>query len=537
MAGSQGGVPKIKEVRRKREETKLPLNFTRQLSELTRTVDNLIRVNKGLLKPGGPPLGSGGGRGSTPGNEGAGISRMGSALPVAGVALGVLGFATSQVLKMGRGYISEAQKQMHSSGMSGFKKRGAYSYFSPDELSAAQKARIMAAGSYDAGKGEDDWTVKKHPDRYTRYKNTSQYKRMMSHKSADPDEDYFLKQKVKKQANKIIKIPGKTEYIPPKHLDIDYAKMFGTGGNELYEQLGLLDRMGGGKGGRSRFSKMIGAAQSGGIQSDMPVMMQMISNTMRESIKQGVNDSDLAVEMAKEVGKTYRTSGQSVEHIISGMTARRGVQKAVSEGNISGSIESYYLWKSAMSEVEKMIAGKGDRKLWSKWAKEGYVQPGENLDYQDKSFLAQKYSVLGRPGQVNAAYEQFIKKFAGGGSKSSQLRKSGFWATQLGFSGELNERNTKFQDLLYGDKTLNIKKGIEEFEKESKKRTQNDSFDAVRLENQRKILQLGVASKTAAEGVKAFETACYTAADKIQNVVFKDLNKALNTVQDKYDTK
>jgi len=177
------------------------------------------------------------------GNIGRGVGMMGAGLGLGfGALLGALGFIVSQVTKVGRAYGSTVMQQAGTEGVAGFQ-FGGRGPVSHAQLGQYQAAKFKAAGQRGGA-------------------------------------------------------------APAKYGGsiLQYGFRMGISQQELGQQVGMIGRFSTGGDPEAAYGGILARASQQGRNLEIPQMMQAISSALADAVKEGVNDSDLASDMAKEIG-------------------------------------------------------------------------------------------------------------------------------------------------------------------------------------------------------------------------------------------
>jgi hypothetical protein len=324
------------------------------------------------------------GGGGVGGGAGGGIGGIGASVPIVGAFVGALGYITQQVMRVGRANIEKRMEQMSTAGITGGVLRDSLS----QTMSIAQsgqylRERAISAGRYAQGR---PWQYQEGPTAAMLYGST-----------------------------------------------------FGQAPQEVARTVGLLDVSTGGQGERA-FERIADQLVSGGVETEMPAVIGAITDVMEEAVREGVNNSDMASDMAKEVslltaGASNRQARAALQTIQNMMT----VQKSVAGGEFS-SVAQYRMYRSA----EKMLSRKG---VQEKLIQSGYFTEQtdfENLDYTQKR-VAVQYLSQQRAGDVREQYVRDIVQSLGGeGEKEERMRRFHVLAQDLGLSKDVEESRRLF---------------------------------------------------------------------------------------------
>jgi hypothetical protein len=153
-----------------------------------------------------------------------------------------------------------------------------------------------------------------------------------------------------------------SEYIPgAANMMGNYGKMFGIGGGEIGKMNSIFNLTSGGlKQGQKTFGNVLGISEAGGMGTHAKGLMDAIVGTMEEAVKNGVNNSDLAEEMAMEIAVVQKANPM-MKHIDVALKAQKSqmqMQQEVARGNVSG-VGTQMMYGYAQKRVQELVS-KGD---------------------------------------------------------------------------------------------------------------------------------------------------------------------------------
>ncbi len=459
----------------------LDSSIKKLIMEQQKQIQELKKNTTELQRQRNTQSGRGIGRGGGGHDVGGGIGSMGASLPIAGLLLGAAGFIVSQVFKVGQAYISKMGEQVSTAGIAGTKHGGIGGYFDAAQTGQLVKARRMSYGKYQgAGVGGSDSAV-------------------------------------------------------------DYAKRFGLGADEIGRHLGLMDVMSRGKGGKS-FSDVIGIAQKGGIETEIPLLINAISGSLEEAVKDGVNASDMAREMAQEVAMLTKYSPNgTARSAIEAQRSLMGVQKNVARGQF-GDLSGFRMFEVARGQIRDMMSGKGNQKTLQGLLDQGIVSK-DQIDAFKKNgtllptterFITQAY-LNSQPEAVrNAFMEDIVKKFGGSkGLSGDKLAQAFSIAQDYGMPGADDPHKFKMmyraaEARMRGEpssiKESDIQKGAKEF-KENTTGGKAFSIRSQEIKKESMLLQSGGVGEKAAESVFMIENSLMSLAGKMSGPIAKSIDK------------
>lgn len=290
---------------RKDPQARAGQNLTLSMQRLDRTVTKLdktmARVGadmkaaaRGMARGGGGGGGGGGlfGRGGGLRGGAGGMGRMGAAVPVLGAVIGAFAYAVSKVLEVGRAHIAKVTEQRGTAGVAGLRGNLGQGVFTAAEYGRYVKERRMAAG---------------------RFEETE--------------------------------LQGKgVSAVGQMGMGRQTTAIFGqeAGASRLEGLLSVSARGRGEKGanlGVREFNEMMMRTFTGAgnktrdIGTEVPIMIREISSKMEEAVREGVNGSDMAKDMASELTQLARvTPGGQIRSAIQTQKSMMGIQQQAAMG-------------------------------------------------------------------------------------------------------------------------------------------------------------------------------------------------------------
>jgi len=262
----------------------------RSIKTLNSTIQKLIASNKSLENAfkrgsggGGGGRGSGGGGGGR-GSGSSGFGRIGASIPIVGAAIAALGFAISKINQIGNAYIGLAGQQLgdvgtSGGGRSGFGLRGGSGVYKSAEMSAGMKAYAQSTGRFERGAANRD--------------------------------------------------------------AMNVGAIYGLSSTQVMGQAGTMTRAGLDYG---RVAAQGAGVQVGGrsVQSELPALLSGVAGLMEESIRAGINTSNMSQDIGEEIAvMAMMTPGQSVEAAMGSIRNFQGTQSSVARGQM-GTMDSMY---------------------------------------------------------------------------------------------------------------------------------------------------------------------------------------------------
>jgi hypothetical protein len=325
-------------------------------------VRELRELTRAMREKRGGPSGGGASGGSSQT-----LGGVGAAIPFLGAALGVAAFVTHQILNMGRAYINTAAQQIGTAGVGGFRGGTSSTYFSVAQTAEFSKARRMASGSYSAGGpgGTQGWEMAE-----------------------------------------------------------SYAKRFGLDASGVGHTVGLMEALNP-RGGARQFGQILNTASRGGIQTELPLLMQGISTSLEDAVTRGVNASDLATEIATEVSLATRLAPNgSIRAGIALSQQQMGLQNQVANGQYSG-VSQWRMFEAGRGIVESAVSGRGHSDVRNSLMQAG-VLTGDMLNRtlapEETEYLT-RYYMAQNPAAARNAYGEDLYRTLGNQGLSTFSRQ------------------------------------------------------------------------------------------------------------------
>jgi hypothetical protein len=320
-----------------------------KLIDSNKRLEAAVRRSAGMGGGGGKPGGGGGGGDS--GGGGAAIGRAGSSLVGVGVITGIAGFIIQKVQQVANAYIEKTSQQKRSVGLGGF--RYGAGLYDAAEMGSGMEAFAKSSGEFAHG-------------------------RRTSGKRAEAG--LTMARKV--------------------------GQAYGLSAEETFGMAGTYERAG------SKISTTAMVGRGLGIESEMPAFLQAIAGTMEEAISSGLDASELARTMDKNLASlTALTPGRSVQAAMGIIKAGQGAQQKSAKGKV-GDYEGYYAFQTSKNLVAEKLK---DKKFIKRLVKEGIFTEEETKDFEgadydtisrkmgatDAEYLRRKVMAEADPGRVS----------------------------------------------------------------------------------------------------------------------------------------
>jgi hypothetical protein len=119
-------------------------------------------------------------------------------------------------------------------------------------------------------------------------------------------------------------------------VEAQYGGVFGLGAPEVRRQAGIFARAG------ADYGQTVTQALGVGVETELPILMRGIADELEEAVKKGINTSDMAQDLGKEISSiTMRTETKNVDAALNIIRSFKSVKEAVGRGKIGG-IEQLY---------------------------------------------------------------------------------------------------------------------------------------------------------------------------------------------------
>lgn len=380
--------------------------INRTLTKLDIAIKNLSHNVGRMSRPGsGDGVPGAGGRRLGMGGA-AGVSRMGGAIPVVGAAVGALGFAISKITEVGRAHIAKAMQQRSTAGVGGFQRSGKFlGTFSAAEYSGYEKEKRLAAGKFNLGPAE--------------------YGEMETHARR--------------------KLGGDD----PETLGIKATSVFGMG-TDMGRMAGLAraidPRETSGEGAVEDIIQKVVKGQRG-LTTELPFILREIMGSMADKVKEGVNASNLAGDMASSIARMGRKSltGQAAG---AARTEKDMNQILTDVGKGRGGTVAHWQTRLAARDI---IQGEGAE---SEEARKFLTNSGMFTDADLKNLSpAQMLTATSFLGQANygavkrRAVDRMVSPLMGQGTQTDRFSQFHILAAQgtgLGFSKDVTQSRDLF---------------------------------------------------------------------------------------------
>ena len=300
--------------------------------KLTSTLTKLIQSNAQLLKALERAAGIHGGGGGTPApGPGPGIgpkdetqkkvfkgtmygTAVGNALSRAPGTIGdTISFALQKIHQIGTAYMEETGKQKRSSGVGGF--RYGESHFYGEELSSGMKSFGEATGEFQS-------RARHHEKGEYHYTNAD--KKIVNWDKAGY---HMVNSDINQSALKM-------------------GNIFGLGTEEPLHQAGVFKR----SGNEANFQKSMNIGAGHGIESELPIFISAISDSLEEAMKNGIDASEMNNKMGEQLAVLTKYSNNNVESALRTARAFSGTKEGMAKGQVTD-LKGLLAWKNVQKSV------------------------------------------------------------------------------------------------------------------------------------------------------------------------------------------
>ena len=322
----------------------------------------------------------------------------------------------------------------------------------------------------------------------------------------------------------------------PGGLAATYGGLFGIGANEVGRLIGGMDIISGGRG-ESSFARSIAYARRGGIETELPLLLNAISETLQEAVRAGVSDSSLAEDMAQEVGMVMRVAPtSSVQSAIATQRNLMQLQNQVARGRL-GSLEEWEMYRASQSFVEEQIRNPQNTEFISAALSSGIlsqqqldtVRAGGELPVEARDALI-RFASQRMPAAVRSSFlRNIVETYGGEGTETERAQRAmWFMAGNMPSLMEGSPAQT-IQALIAAMRSnevapnFNLPDGDEAVTAEAKNAldvaVSEHAAGVQVMQNKLEALTLGEAGQAAGQAVLNFQTNMVNLASRVQDIV------------------
>jgi len=334
----------------------------------------------------------------------------------------------------------------------------------------------------------------------------------------------------------------------PSNEIIGYSKLFGMQPQEMGKLIGLMDRFSNKKG-EETFLKVLGYGAKGGIQTEMQVLLNGLQSVLEEAVQEGVNNSDLAQDLAKEIAiVSSKNQNLSVKAIFEAQRGLLGLQKTVSTGQVQtlSQLKTYEIGRQYVTEEFKK--GK-ESKFVQSLLKSGMISETEiekfktgKIDFMSSDFFTRVALQQKNPEIINKVLFDFYKQFGTGATQEEKIRNTMFALTSMGLQQDIpilqnpTQFNAIMKSIVSGRENISqlTNKDLSTASKEflEKNIKGEESFGILQRQVEFENLNLGEVGKKSADAVLNLNKNTLDMAKNLTGVVIpaiEALDKALTT--------
>lgn len=348
-------------------------DYIRSNDILSKTLKELSRRGIGDRAGGG----GGGGRqiGGSAGSMFSSAITAGSRIQIFGAVVGAVlsaaRYAWERVSEIGNAYIQTATQQLMTEGLAGFQRRGRGIYMA-GEYGQGVHQRILAGGRFNGNASLSGAALR-------------------------------------------------------------YGQVFGISAGEVGRMLGTFDIISGGRG-NENFARAVAYARRGGIETELPILLNAIQDTLQEAVRAGVSDSSLATDMAQEIGMVMKTNPtSSVQAAIATQRNLQQVQTQVGRGRLS-SLEEWEMYRATESYVNEQLADPQNSELIRAAVGSGIlsqtqlenVRAGGGLPVEARDALV-RFAAQRMPAAVRRRFLANIMETYGGEGDETERAQRAMW--------------------------------------------------------------------------------------------------------------
>lgn len=306
------------------------------LKKISQQMDQMIFVLKSISSGQQGFVAGGGGGGGGFGGQTGGVSSKFKAMITGAGVLGAMGWGLHKINEVGNAYIERMSAQATTVGLGGF--RTGQGMYNAASMAAGMKEYARASGKF-AG------------------------------------DMYFTKQYQKdKKGNLVLDDKGKPipiyDYLhKPNKTALDVGAVYGLSAEETLGTAGKFTRAGA----QGMFEKTVHQAMGMGIQSDLPLLLKGMTDSMEEAVRAGLDASDMASDMGKSIAAiALNAPGKSIDTALNIMRAGAGTKAQVARGQF-GSLEGIYGARAGQETLMQQLTGEGREKRLENLLSSGFI--------------------------------------------------------------------------------------------------------------------------------------------------------------------
>jgi hypothetical protein len=137
----------------------------------------------------------------------------------------------------------------------------------------------------------------------------------------------------------------------PSAMALKVGAIHGLSAEETLRTAGQFKRAG------ANYGQAAAIGTGAGIEAQLPILLTGMADSLTEAVKEGINTSDMAKDMAQEIaGLAMTTPGKSVEAALNMINNFKGVIQGITKGKVQTS-EQLYATGAAQSMLMRRISG------------------------------------------------------------------------------------------------------------------------------------------------------------------------------------
>jgi hypothetical protein len=193
----------------------------------------------------------------------------------------------------------------------------------------------------------------------------------------------------------------------PSAMALKIGAIHGLSAEETLRTAGQFRRAG------ANYGQAAAVAAGTGIQSDLPLLLTGMADTLTEAVKEGINTSDMAKDMAEEIaGLAMTTPGKSVEAALNMINNFKGVMQGITRGKVQ-SAQQLYATGATQQMLMRRVSGEDLQDLGL--GGEEALRSGYITKVQASKISAENYAKnLEKQGFINKEEVEKLRKFKPG---------------------------------------------------------------------------------------------------------------------------
>jgi hypothetical protein len=281
----------------------------------------------------------------------------------------------------------------------------------------------------------------------------------------------------------------------------------------------------------------------------MQTLLNGLQSVLEEAVQEGVNNSDLAQDLAKEIAiVSSKNQNISVRAIFEAQRGLLGLQKSVSMGQVQtlSQLKTYEIGRQYVTEEFKK--GK-ESKFVQSLLQSGMISEAEiekfktgKIDFMSSDYFTRVALQQKNPEIINKVLLDFYKQFGTGATQEEKIRNTMFALTSMGLQNDIPivqnpiQFNAIMKSIVSGGGNISqltfedLSKASEDFLKKNIK--SQEPFDILQRQVESERLNLGEVGKKSADAILHLNEQTLKMADNLTGIVIpaiKALDSALTT--------